>query len=111
MPMDDVTADAFNLAAPDRATAGMQPDHRSRITSVSTVCRPMWLDQRLAIRKFVERALLDSVSPSQITHVTVPAPSIPITTFLKLMPRAFSFTWNNPPSGVDCAGGGVTHRI
>jgi isochorismate synthase len=109
--MDDVTADAFNLAAPDRATAGMQSDHRSRITSVSTVCRPMWLDQRLAIREFVERALLDSVSPSQITHVTVPAPSIPVTTFLKLMPRSFSFTWSNPPSGVDCAGGGVTHRI
>jgi isochorismate synthase len=111
VPMDDVAADAFNLAAPDRATAGMQHDHRSRITSVSTVRRPTWLDQRVAIREFVERALLDSVNPSQITHVTVPAPSIPITTFLNLMPRAFSFAWNNPPSGVDCAGGGVTHHI
>jgi isochorismate synthase len=111
MSVDDVTADALNLAAPDRPTAGIQPDHRTRTANISAVCRPTRLDQRLAIRKFVERALLDSVNPSQITHVTVPAPSIPVTTFLNVMPRAFSFAWNNPPSGVDCAGGGVTHYI
>jgi isochorismate synthase len=111
MPMDDVAAAAFNLAAQDRATAGMQPEYRSRITSVSTVSRPMWPDQRVAVRIFVERALRDSAKSSQIAHVTVPAPSIPVTTFLNLMPRAFSFAWSNPPSGVDCAGGGVAHHI
>lgn len=71
----------------------------------------MSVEQRLAIRKFIESALLDHENPSQIMHVTVPAPAISITTFLSVMPRAFSFAWNNPPSGVDCAGGGVTHYI
>jgi isochorismate synthase len=109
--MDDITAGGRNLAAPGRATAGVHHEHGNRVTRVSTARRPPWLDQRLAIREFVEHALLGSIKPSQITHVTIPAPSIAITTFLDLMPRAFSFAWNNPPSGVDCAGGGVTHQI
>ncbi len=111
MPMDDVTADVLNVAAPDRATAGIRPDHHSRTGNISAVCRPSWLDQRYALREFIESALLDSVNPSQITQVTVPAPSIPVTSFLNVMPRPFGFAWNNPPSGMDCAGGGVTHYI
>jgi isochorismate synthase len=38
-------------------------------------------------------------------------PFAPLSSFLSAVPREFSFVWSNPPSGVDCVGGGTAHRI
>lgn len=66
---------------------------------------------RFAVRGFVARTLDDLAGQSVVAIVTVPAPVAPLSAFLGVMPRDMSFVWNNPPSGTDCAGGGVAHRI
>jgi isochorismate synthase len=62
-------------------------------------------------RGFVSGALADLARQPVVAVVTVPAPRAPLAAFLATMPREMSFVWNRPPSGIDCAGGGVAHRI
>jgi isochorismate synthase len=66
---------------------------------------------RPVIRDFVAAALDELAGRDVVGVITVPAPWAPLSAFLGVMPRGMSFVWNNPPSGIDCAGGGVAHRI
>jgi isochorismate synthase len=66
---------------------------------------------RSVIRDFVAAALDELAGRDVVGVITVPAPWAPLSAFLGVMPRGMSFVWNNPPSGIDCAGGGVAHRI
>jgi isochorismate synthase len=72
------------------------------------------LDQRTLAalaRGFVSSTVADLARQPVVAVVTVPAPRAPLAAFLAMMPREMSFVWNRPPSGIDCAGGGVAHRI
>jgi isochorismate synthase len=66
---------------------------------------------RTAIGGWVSSALADLAGQHVVGVITVPAPFAPLSAFLDVVPRDMSFVWNNPPSGTDCAGGGVAHRI
>jgi isochorismate synthase len=62
-------------------------------------------------RGFVAATLAELAGQPLMAVVTVPAPRAPLSAFLGVMPRHMSFVWNQPPSGIDCAGGGVAHEI
>lgn len=66
---------------------------------------------RSVIREFTAAALDELTDRDAVGVITVPAPWSSLSAFLGVMPRAMSFVWNNPPSGIDCAGGGVAHAI
>lgn len=62
-------------------------------------------------RGYVSSTLADLARGPVLAVITVPAPRAPLAAFLAQVPRDMSFVWNGPPSGIDCAGGGVAHRI
>jgi isochorismate synthase len=66
---------------------------------------------RSVIREFAATTLADLAGRDIIGVMTLPAPRAPLSAFLSVVPRDMSFVWHNPPSGVDCAGGGVAYRI
>ena len=66
---------------------------------------------RSAACDFVEDALARLFGHPITAVISVPAPYAPMRAFLRAVPREHGFVWNSPPSGTDCAGGGVAHRI
>jgi isochorismate synthase len=66
---------------------------------------------RSAVCDFIEDALARLSGQPIIAVISVPAPYAPMRAFLRAVPRDHGFVWNSPPSGTDCAGGGVAHRI
>ena len=66
---------------------------------------------RSAAFDFVDDALARVSGQPIIAVISVPAPYAPMSAFLRAVPREHGFVWNNPPFGIDCAGGGVAHLI
>jgi isochorismate synthase len=66
---------------------------------------------RSAVCDFAAEVLARVAGEPIIAVVSVPAPYAPIPAFMRAVPREHGFVWNSPPSGTDCAGGGVAWRI